>query len=80
MLTWVEVDSKAINHNLKQFRKIIGSKPLLMPAVKGNAYGHGIVEVAKICDQNREVDKICVVDLNEALQLIKAKIKKSIFI
>ncbi|OGH83784.1 MAG: alanine racemase, partial [Candidatus Magasanikbacteria bacterium RIFOXYA2_FULL_44_8] len=67
-------------HNLKQFRKIIGSKPLLMPAVKGNAYGHGIVEVAKICDQNREVDKICVVDLNEALQLIKAKIKKSILI
>lgn len=78
--TWVEVDSQAINHNLAQFKKIIGSNKLLMPVVKANAYGHGIIEVAKICDQSREVDRICVVNDDEALLLVKSGIKKPILI
>ncbi len=80
MHIWVEIDTKAIKHNLKQFRKLIGPKRLLMPVVKANAYGHGIVEVAKICDQSGEVDRICVVNDDEALQLIKSGIKKPIMI
>lgn len=80
MLTWVEVSTKAIRYNLKQFRRLIGTNTLLMPVVKANAYGHDFLAVAKICDHSREVDRICVADLNEALLLIKAKIKKPIMI
>lgn len=80
MLTWVEVDKKAIEHNLKQFKKLIGPKTLLMPVVKSNAYGHGIVEVAKICQHSQDVSRICVVNLDEALLLIKNGIKKPILI
>lgn len=80
MLTWVEVNRQAIEYNLKQFRKMIGNKTLLMPVVKSNAYGHGMVEVAKICDSSKNVSRICVANLDEALVLIKIGIKKPILI
>ena len=80
MHTWVEVDSKAINYNLAQFKKKIGPDKLLMPVVKANAYGHGIVEIAKICDSNRGVNRICVVNDDEAFLLVKSNIKKPIMI
>lgn len=80
MLTWVEINSKAIRHNIKQFRKLVGPDVLLMPVIKANAYGHGFLNVAKICQQNREVDRICVANLDEAVNLIKNNILKPIII
>lgn len=79
-LTWVEVSQNAINYNLKRFRKLIGPDKLLMPVLKSNAYGHGFLEMARICNQNRNVDRICVVNLDEALILIKNRIRKPIMI
>lgn len=80
MLTQVVINRKAIEHNIKQFKKLIGKDVLLMPVVKSNAYGHGMIEVAKICDLNSFVDRICVVNLDEAIALISADIKKPIMI
>ena len=80
MLTWVEIDSKAIEFNLKQFKKMIGKNRLLMPVIKANAYGHGFLEVAKILDKNKDADIICVVSLDEAINLIDNNIKKRIMI
>ncbi len=80
MLTWVEVNKQAIEYNLKQFRRLIGAKTLLMPVVKSNAYGHGLIKVAEICQGSKEVDRICVVNLDEALELLRNGIKKPIMI
>ncbi len=80
MLTWIEVDSKAIEFNLRQFKKMIGKNRLLMPVIKANAYGHGFLEVAKILDNNKNVDRICVANLDEAVKLIDNNIKKQIMI
>jgi len=79
-LTWVEISSSAINYNLKQFRKLIGKDKLLMPVLKSNAYGHGFLEMAEICNKNSEVDKVCVVSLDEAITLINHKITKPVLI
>lgn len=76
MLTWLEIDSRAIKHNLHQFKKIIGQKIMLMPVIKANAYGHGFLNVAKICQSSSDTDRICVVNLDEALELIKNKLTK----
>ncbi|MFH1536618.1 MAG: alanine racemase [Patescibacteria group bacterium] len=78
--TWVEIDKKAIIHNLKSFRKLIGKDRLLMPVVKSNAYGHGILEIAKLIDKSKLADKICTVNSTEALLLQKNNIKSPIFI
>lgn len=80
MLTWVEIDRGALNHNLKEFRRVIGSKTKLMAVVKSNAYGHGFLAVSKFCDANKNVDWLAVVNLDEALLLRKNKIKKPILI
>lgn len=77
-MTWLEIDSKAIGYNIQQFRRVIGKNRLLMVAVKSNAYGHGFFNLAKICEKNKEVDRVCVVNSDEALEMIKYKIKKTI--
>lgn len=76
MLTWLEIDSRAIKHNLQQFKKMAGRKVMLMPVIKANAYGHGFLTVAKICQKSKEVNRICVVSLDEAIELIKNKLTK----
>ncbi len=80
MFTWIEIKASAIRHNLREFRRLAGKKKLLMPVIKSNAYGHGFLEVAKLCNKNKEVDRLCVVSLEEALKLIKNKISKPIVI
>lgn len=76
MLTWIEISKSAIEYNIKQFRKIIGGNILLMPVIKSNAYGHGFLEVAKILNKEKEVDRICVVNLEEAIKLLDNKLDK----
>ena len=78
MLTWVEINKAALIHNLNEFRRLIGNSTLLIPVVKSNAYGHGIVEVASICESSDAVDRLAVVNLDEALLLRLCNIKKPI--
>lgn len=80
MFTWVEINQKAIEHNLCQFKKLIGSKRLLMPVIKANAYGHGFLDIAKICAKSPVVDRICVVNDDEALLLLQHHKNKPIMI
>lgn len=51
-LSWVEIDQAALISNLKTLRRIIGQKCKLLVTIKSNAYGHGLVEVAKIAAKN----------------------------
>ncbi len=74
MLTWVEIKQSAIRHNLSTFRRLIGKGVLLMPVIKSNAYGHGFLEVAGICNSDKNVDRICVVSGDEAEKLLNTKI------
>lgn len=78
--SWLEIKPSAIVHNLKIFKKIIGPKVCLMPVIKSNAYGHGLLEVARICQSAKEVDWLAVVNLEEALALRSAKITKPILV
>jgi alanine racemase len=80
MITWVEIKRSALEQNIHAFRKQIGPSPILMPVVKSNAYGHGIVEVSRICDESAEVDRLAVVNLDEALLLRVCGIKKPIHV
>ncbi len=46
-LSLVEVSKEALRNNIRQIRKLVGEKVLICPCVKGNAYGHGLIETAK---------------------------------
>jgi len=78
-LSWVEISKKALVHNLKTFRKLVGKEVVLAPAVKANAYGHGLIEVSKILEKNG-ADYLCVNAPFEAKKLREAGVKLPILI
>ncbi len=48
LLQWIEIDSSALDHNIKKIRTVIGADKKLLVLVKANAYGHGIVEISRL--------------------------------
>src|SRR5690606_30610295 len=48
--------------------------------IKGNGYGHGLLEMGSICQENDQVDWICVAHLSEAIALRKNDITKPILV
>lgn len=78
-LNWVEISRSAIFHNIKTFRKLVGSHVILAPTVKANAYGHGLIGFSKMALQ-AGADWLCVDALFEARELRKAGIKAPIYI
>lgn len=67
-LAWVTVDLKAIDYNIKQIKRLLKPKIIILAVVKANAYGHGLFEVAKQALQSG-ASYLGVVSASEALQL-----------
>jgi len=67
-LVWAEINLKAIAHNVKELRRITKPEARFMAAVKANAYGHGLIEVAKTVLQNG-ADELGVARIEEGIQL-----------
>jgi alanine racemase len=77
--TWLEVDKKNIASNINQFQQLIGQKVNLMAVVKSNAYGHGLVEIARIA-ASKNVNWLGVDSIDEALALRKAGIRVPVLV
>lgn len=76
---WIELDRKALSHNVSLLRSMLPEGCRLMPAVKANAYGHGAVLMAG--ELNRlGVDAFCVACPAEGAALRRAKIRGEILI
>lgn len=80
MKTWVEISRKNILHNIAEIRSLLSCNTKFMAVIKSNAYGHGLLEVAKICSELNGVDWFGVDSVDEALLLRKAKIKLPILV
>ncbi len=39
---WIEVDLDALTHNWTVLRSVVGPGINIIPALKGNTYGHGV--------------------------------------
>lgn len=76
---WVEVDLDAIDYNVRQIQKHIGQNREIMAVLKGNAYGHGSVEVAKQVITSG-VKQIAVALVDEAVELRESGITIPILI
>jgi alanine racemase len=78
--THAEIDLSAIHHNLIQVRKRIGRSPLIMAVVKANAYGHGIVPVARAVLKNKTADYLGVAIIEEAVALRQQNVDAPILV
>lgn len=76
--SWVEINPDNLKYNVSQFRNVIQPGTKLAAVVKSNAYGHGMVLVAKAIQT--KVDSFCTVNLKEALELRKNNIRKPILV
>jgi alanine racemase len=59
-LITVEISRSRLLHNLNQFKKI-APHHLVAPVLKGNAYGHGLMEIAHILHHEKNIP-FCIVD------------------
>jgi len=76
---WTEVNLKAIAHNIRELRRITNPKACFMAVVKANAYGHGIIEVARESLKNG-AEALGVANIEEGIQLRKADINVPVLI
>ncbi|MFA6142874.1 MAG: alanine racemase [Candidatus Omnitrophota bacterium] len=66
--TWAEIDMRAIAHNYRQVRKLVGKSTNIMVVVKANAYGHGTVEISAVLEK-LGVNYLGVATTDEAVRL-----------
>lgn len=76
---WVEIDDQAIIDNLAGVRSLLSSSTRLIAVVKANAYGHGLVETARLL-ASCGVEHFAVTFLDEALLLREGGIGGSILL
>jgi len=70
---WLEINTKNLAWNIDQVRERAGGTPL-MAVLKCNAYGHGIIGIAKAMQQ-QGIDRFAVAKVYEAVAMRKNGIK-----
>lgn len=78
--TWIEINSRAFEHNVAAYTKLIGPSVMLAVVVKSNAYGHGLIEIGTICEKIPNVHWLCTSSLSEALTLRSHGVTKPILV
>jgi len=66
--TWAEIDLTAIRHNVRNIKQLLAPQTSLMAVVKADAYGHGMVRVARTCLESG-ADSLAVATIDEAIRL-----------
>ncbi len=76
--SWVEISRSALLNNVTKFKRKVLKDSKFMAVVKSNAYGHGMIEVARIIQS--KVDWFGVANLDEAFRLREVNIRKPILV
>jgi alanine racemase len=77
-LSWIEVSRDALVHNVGLFRTLAGARKLMV-VVKANAYGHGMVPVARTALE-AGADHLAVFAPTEAFALREAGVEAPVLI
>ncbi len=70
-MAWIEIDLDALVSNLAVARELAGPGVLVEPVVKADAYGHGMVPIARALVE-AGADGLCVATFDEAVALRSA--------
>ncbi len=77
--TWAEINLDNLDYNFRQIRKITNPKAKVMVVVKADAYGHGLVPIAKRL-QERGADYLGVASIDEGIKLRQAGISLPVLV
>lgn len=76
---WIDVDLDAVAHNVRAFRGCLPPGCRLLAVVKANAYGHGMVRVARTALQSG-AEELAVANVHEGALLRDAGIAQPILV
>ena len=76
---WLELDLDALAANLDLVRRLVGPGVLVQPVVKADAYGHGMIPVARALT-DAGADGLCVATFDEAAALRDAGIETRLIV
>ncbi len=77
--SWIEIDLAALSYNLNQIMSLFAQGMYVLAVVKADAYGHGLIEVAKHL-HSLGVNYLGVASLDEAMLLRKSGIPTPILV
>lgn len=78
-LSYLEILKQNLVHNYQEFKNLVGNNVVLAPVIKGNAYGHGLVQIAKIFS-DAGAEYLCVNTLDEACAIRKKSINTPLLV
>lgn len=78
-LAWIEISKAKIARNIKTIREINDPNTIISPCIKANAYGHGLIETAKILIESG-VEWLSVNSTEEAQKVRAAGINHPILV
>ncbi len=78
-VTWAEIELGAIQKNIRSFQKHVGESVQVIAVVKANAYGHGVVPVAKAALE-AGASRLAVHRLSEGIELRESGISAPILV
>ena len=79
LVTCIEVDLDAIAHNVRALKSHVGPAVELMAVVKGNAYGHGAMPVARAMLE-AGATRLAVGRTNEGVELRQDRVHAPILV
>ena len=79
MFNKIEVNLNAIAHNIRYIRNKLGAETKVIGVVKSNAYGHGLIETARVA-WTAGAEVLAVASIEEAVALRLEKIKAPILV
>jgi len=75
----VYISRTALQHNYQALQSLVGPGVRLLPMIKSDAYGHGLVETAKMLSE-AGADAFGVAEVDEGVRLREAGIKGQVFV
>lgn len=57
---WLEIDLGRIKNNFRELQKMAGDRVTIMPAVKANAYGHGVIMACRALVKLAPIGVFCL--------------------
>ncbi len=78
-LNWVEIDLKTLKNNIKLMSAVLQERAEFMLMVKGNAYGHGLIEISRVASE-MGASYLGVSALAEAVSIRKNNIKTPVLL
>jgi alanine racemase len=78
--TEAEIDLSAFRYNLNKIRKTIGANCKSILSIKANAYGHGMIKLARFAQKENIVDGFAVALIEEGIELRQTGIKLPILV